>query len=231
MSPAPPRFLITLGLALAVVGAGFGVFYLQQRLASSHSNLNGADSRLISDDHKIAAAERQILASAPQKQAAYEKAFAALDAAGVVHSASLPTRDSIHKREEMVKRFDDANTALEELLKNAGEMLRSELLKQGFSEYTSAKAAARFTQRAHVELLLKIRACDRESNTVFLQILDLLDARWGTWKPSAGDHLQFNKPADANAYNALRQHLVEISDRERAVQAEVQAQDAAGQKF
>jgi hypothetical protein len=206
-----------------------GVFYLQQWPLQSNSRQNGADSRQMSDEQKIAETERRIFASVPEKQAAYEKAFTELNAAGMMHSVSLPTRDSIHQREEMVKRFDDANTALEEVFKNAEERLRSDLLSQGFSEYTSAKAAARLAERANVQLILKIRACDRESNMVFLQLLDLLDARWGTWKPSAEDHLFFNNNSDANAYNTLRQQIVGIGATQQKAQAEVQqrAQDAA----
>jgi hypothetical protein len=222
MSSEPPRFLVKLGLALVVTGAGLGVLYLQPRPVHSNSKPHGADSRLISDAQKIAEAEQRILASVPEKKAAYEKAFAELNSAGMLRAISLPTRDSVHKREEMVRRFDDANTALEEVFKNARETLRSELLKQGFSEYTSSKAAARFAQRAHIELILKIRACDRESNTAFLQLLDLLDARWGTWKPGAEDRLLFNNATDANAYNTLRQQIVEIVATQQAAQAEVQ---------
>jgi len=233
MTSARPRFLTTLGLVLIVAGAGLGLFYLQQRPAQSNSKQRGADSRLISDDQKIAEAEQRIFASVPQKQAAYEKAFVELNAAGMVHSTSLPTRDSVHKREEMVKRFDDANTALEEVFKNAEETLRSELFRRGFSEYTSARAAARFAQRANVELILRIRACDRQSNAAFLQLLDLLDARWGTWKPAAEDRLLFNNTADANAYNTLRQQIVEIVAIQQAAQDEVQQRrhDAAKPKF
>jgi hypothetical protein len=233
MSSAPPRFLITLGLALAVAGTCLGLLFLLQRPAQSDSKQRGAASRPISDDQKIAEAERQIFAAVPQKQAAYEKAFAELNAAGMVRSASLPTRDSIHQRQEMVKRFDDANTALEEVFKSAEETLRSELLRQGFSEYTSARAAARFAQRANVDLILKIRACDRESDAAFLQLLDLLDARWGAWKPNAADHVLFNSTTDANAYNALRQQIVEIGVTQQSAQAEVQQriQDAAKPKF
>ena len=222
MTPARPRFLTTLGLALVVVGAGSAIFYFQQRPALSDAKPGGSGSRLISDEQKIAEAERRIFAAAPAKQAAYETAFEELNSAGIVHAASLPSRGAIHKRAEMVKRFDDANTALEEIFKSARETLRSELLRQGFSEYTSSKAAARFAERANVELILKIRACDRASNTVFLQLLDLLDTRWGTWKPGAEDRLQFDNIPDANAYNALRQKIVEIGAAQQAAQAEVQ---------
>jgi len=233
MSPAQPRFLTTLGLALVVAGTGLSLLYFQQHPAHSNSKQNGADSRLISDDQKIAEAEQRIFASVPEKKAAYERAFAELNSAGMVRAISLPTRDSVHKREEMVKRFDDANTALEAVFKNAQETLRSELLQQGFSEYTSSKAAARFAQRANIELILKIRACDRKSNTAFLQVLDLLDARWGAWKPGTEDRLLFNNATDANAYNTLRQQIVEIVATQQAAQAEVQERfnDSAKPKF
>jgi hypothetical protein len=222
MSSAPPRFLITLGFALVVIGTALGLLFFLQRPTQFNSRGNGANSRTLTDEQKIAEAERRIFASVPEKQAAYEKAFTELNSAGMVRSASLPTRESLHEREEMVKRFDDANTALEEVFKNAEATLRSELLKQDFSEYTSAKVAARFAERANVELILKIRACDRESNLAFLQLLDLLDAHWGAWKPSAEDRLIFNKTADANAYNALRQRIVEIGATQQSAQAEVQ---------
>jgi len=232
MSSAQPRFLTTLGLALAVAGVGLAVFYLQQPATQPNTRQTGADSLLVRDDQKIAEAEQRIIAAAQEKQAAYEKAFADLNAAGTVRSISLPTRDSIHQRQEMVKRLDDASAALEEVFKSAGETLRSELLKQGFSEYTSAKAVTRFAQRANLELILKIRASDHESNAAFLEILDLLDARWGKWKPSAEDHVLFDNTADANAYNALRQRILEIAATQQAAHAEVQqrTQDAARPK-
>jgi hypothetical protein len=222
MTPGPQRLLITLGLALAVAGAVSGIFYFQQRSAESASKQSRADSNLVSDEQRIAEAERRIFASLPEKQAAYEQAFAVLSAAGIVHSASLGSRDAIHKREEMVRRFDDANTALEEVFKKAEATLRSDLLSEGFSEYTSSKAAARFSQKSNIESILKIRACDRESNATFLDLLDLLDARWGTWKPGAEDHLKFDHTSDANAYNTLRQRIVEIGARELAIQTAIQ---------
>jgi len=222
MSSAQPRFVITLGLALVVIGVGVGVFYLQQGPERSNSKQNGADSRQLSDEQKIAEAERQIFASVPDKQSAHEKAFSAFNAAGMARSTSLPTRDSIHQREAMVKRLDEANTALEEPFKTAEKTLRSDLLRRGFSEYTSAKAAARFAQRANVDLILKIRACERDSNAVFLQLLDLLDIRWGTWKPGARDRVLFNNATDTNAYNALRQQILQIGATQQALQAEVQ---------
>jgi hypothetical protein len=228
MTSAPPRFPTALGLALVAAGASLAVFYLEQPPAKPNSKPRAADSRLVSDSQKIADTEQRILASVSQKQAAYEKAFAELNAAGVVRSASLPTRDSIHRRKEMVKRFDEANTALEEAFKNAGATLRSELSRQGFSEYSISTAAARFAQRANVDLVLKICACDRESNQALLQILDLLDARWGTWKPDAEDRLRFNNTADADAYNALRRQIVEIGAARQAAQTEArQKLDAA----
>ena len=82
MNSAQPRFLITLGLALVVAGTGLGLFYLQQRPAHSNSKQTGADSRLVSDDQKIAEAEQRVFESVPEKKAAYEKAFAELNAAG-----------------------------------------------------------------------------------------------------------------------------------------------------
>jgi hypothetical protein len=221
MSSARARFLPTLGLALVVVGVCVGVFYLQQP-AQPSSSQNGRDPRMISDEQKIAAAEQQIFASVPEKQAAYDKAFAELNAAGMVHSISLPTRESIHRREELLKHFDDANTTLEAVFKNAEETLRTELLREGFSEYTSAKAAARFAQRANIPLILKIRSCDRESNVAFLQLLDLLDTRWGTWRSGDEGHLLFKKPADTNAYNAIRQQIATIGATQQAAQAEAQ---------
>jgi hypothetical protein len=232
MSSAQPRFLTTLGLALVIVGTGLGVFYFQRGSNPSSSKNNGVDSSVISDEQKIADAEKRIFASVPEKQAAYEKAFGELKAAGIVHSTSLPTLESIHRREEMVKRFDAANTALEEVFKNAEKTLRAALLRQGFSDYTSARAAARFAQRANVDLILKIRACDRESNQLFLQILDLLDIRFGAWTPTAEDHLRFNKSADADTYTALRRQIAAIGATEQTAQVELQQrlQDTAKPK-
>ena len=222
MSAARARFLPTLGLALVVVAVCAGVFYFQQPPAQSNSSRNGPDFRMVSDEQKIADAEQRIFASVPEKQAAYEKAFLELKSAGMVHSISLPTRESIHRREELLKRFDDANTALEAVFKNAEETLRAELLREGFSEYTSAKAAARFAQRSHIPLILKIRSCDRESNVALLQLLDLLDTRWGTWRSSDEGHLVFKTPADTNAYNAIRQQIATIGAAQQAAQAEAQ---------
>jgi hypothetical protein len=168
----------------------------------------------------------------PEKQAAYEKAFEVLKSAGIVHSTSLPTLESIHRREEMVKRFDAANTALEEVFKNAEKNLRSALLRQGLSDYTSAKAAARFAQRANVDLILKLRDCDRESNQLFLQILNLLGGSFGAWTPIAEDHLRFNRTGDADTYTALRKQIAAIGATQQATQAELQQrlQDAAKPK-
>lgn len=222
MSSARARFLPTLGLALVVIGACAGVFYLQLPPAPSNSSPNGPDSRMVTDEQKIADAERGIFVSVPEKQAAYDKAFNELKSAGIVHAISLPTRESIHRREETLKRFDDANTALEQVFKNAEETLRSELLREGFSEYASAKAAARFAQRANIPLILRIRSCDRESNAALLQLLELLDSRWGTWRSVAEDRLLFKQPADTNAYNAIRQQIAAISAAQQAAQAEAQ---------
>jgi hypothetical protein len=221
MSAAQPRFLTTLGLALVIVGTGLGVFYFQQGPVSAKKH--GVDSiAMISDEQKIADAEKRIFTSVPEKQAAYEKTFDELKTAGVVHATSLPTLESIHRREEMVKRFDTANTALEEVFKEAEKNLRSALLRQGFSDYTSAKAAASFAQRSNIDLILKIRACDRESNELFLQILNLLDASFGAWTPTAEDHLRFNRTGDADRYNVLRRQIAQIGATQQAAQAELQ---------
>src|SRR5580698_2905952 len=155
MSAAQPRFLTTLGLALVIVGTGLGVFYFQLGPVPAGRKKNGVDSIVISDEQKIADAEKRIFTSVPEKQAAYEKTFDELKTAGVVHATSLPTLESIHRREEMVKRFDAANTALEEVFKDAEKTLRSALLRQGCSDYTSAKAAALFAQRSNIDLILK----------------------------------------------------------------------------
>lgn len=116
-----------------------------------------------------------------EKQASVDEIFDKVD----VDVSTITEVSHIKERKSILNEFINANAELMETRKNAETILTEELEKRGVSQKSidAYIKGYRDGQNEKHALLLKIDVTNTQSMETWLDIMDLLEVKWGVWEP------------------------------------------------
>lgn len=163
---------------------------------------------------------QRILQSMAPAVSAYEVAFRELQTANVLGVDTIDSKDAIASRVVVIKKFDEANENLVQLVKNLEPRIRAELEKEGFPKTNRDEFVNGFLKSANVDLTLTVRQCDTDLAAAMQKIMALLDREWGAWKAENGA-INFNRVPATEEYNGLISKIDELGERQATAQQEL----------
>ena len=157
----------------------------------------------------------------------FTDAFSALMTAGGFSAASLPSKDAITARREMVKQCLTANDGYTAFIKNQEAAYTDELKKTPLTP-NDIEVESSFTgAKMPTDKIVQLRTLQGDSLKTGDQMLEYLDSKFGAWSVNPEKHIVFKKPADGNPFSALAKTYGEQVTSLNKLRDEINANGAA----
>ncbi|HEX5221365.1 MAG TPA: hypothetical protein VFZ59_17505 [Verrucomicrobiae bacterium] len=165
-----------------------------------------AAGKMSGDEAIVMKANADYLGAAQKEFKSYQVALQAFTDAQVLDLATLTEKTQIASRREVVRRFLEANTGFETVLRDADKMIRTNLVKARLETSRIEKAMQAYNSSAGPQrsVTLQIRECDRQMGESVLAVLELLETQWGQWRYHASlNEITFSEAGHNKAYENL----------------------------
>jgi hypothetical protein len=194
---------------------------LRNEMKSASTNLSGEDAQLAS----VMAAYFDRIGNSMKN---YEAAVNRLRVAQVMSHFDSADKDQFAPRREIVQHFLQANSAIKNVIVNAEDSIRADLIKAHLSEAHIQNVMDGYHSSAAPlnTITLKIRECDDKLGNAMLDAFNTLESSQGHWRFDAAKEklifsdeevrLAYNK--SINAINAAAQEQVKWQSKLIAVQ-------------
>ncbi len=133
----------------------------------------------------------------------FTEAYSALITAGAFSAASLPSKEAIAARRELVKKCLAANDDYAAFVKGQEAAYRDELKKTPLIPNDVEVETSLTGANMPTEKILQLRTTQGDTLKTGDQILGYLDSTFGGWSVNAEKHIVFKKTADGTPFNAL----------------------------
>lgn len=184
----------------SVTGAG-------ERMTRARKALNEAAGQVGGDDRKILEAGQRMAANLQPKLTTYAAAFASFRDAGLFEPKTLPSREAITTRRELLRVLNVANEDLAATYTGMPAAFRADLRAAGISPARTEVEARAFEASAQLTDQSKLRAQDRQMTQDGDALLDLLAREWGLWNVDQDGRVIFRKDDALKRFQEIARRL------------------------
>lgn len=184
----------------SVTGAG-------ERMTRARRALTEAAGQVGGDDGKILEAGQRMAASIQPRLTTYAAAFASFRDAGMFEPKTLPSREAIAARRELLRALSVANEDLAAAYGGMSAAFRADLRTMGISPARTEVEARAFETSAQLVDQAKLREQDRQTVRDGDALLDLLAREWGRWSVDKEDRVIFRKNDALSRFQELARRL------------------------
>ncbi len=184
----------------SVTGAG-------ERMTRTRKALTEAAGQVGGDDRKILEAGQRMAANLQPKLTTYATAFANFRDAGLFEPKTLPSREAITARRELLRVLNVANEDLAAAYAGIPAAFRADLQAAGISPARMEIEARAFESSAQLPDQSKLRDQDRQMTRDGDALLDLLAREWGRWSVDKDGHVIFRKNDALKSFQEIARRL------------------------
>lgn len=153
----------------------------------------------------------------------YVKRTTAANEAGTFAPANLTTKEALDKADAELKWMKPEALRLEGLASDLPARVRTAVEAAGASSSEATSVLRGMEGQGRIQLMVKIRRCDRQMYDQMQKQLDILRAHLGKWKATDDGVVTFDDAAAQQEFNAAVEEFNRIStDQDQAIRSLVQ---------